>query len=126
MPYLIAIALATITSLVGYSLPFYKAQDFYGILLVMLAGSYLGLAVNDGRRFILILESTVALGFCLLVLVGNWRWPVLIAYGYFLHAIWNLLHQPFRLGARVKSWYALVGVIYESLVGAFIYLHLFR
>ena len=105
MAYLISIALATLTCLIGYSLPFYKALDFYGILLAMIAGVYVGFAITDGRRDKLILEAVVALGFCMLVLIGMWKWPVLIAAGYLLHVVWDLLHHPFKLGARVKSWY---------------------
>jgi hypothetical protein len=126
MPYLISIALATITCLVGYLLPFYKAQDFYGILLVLIAGIYIGFAISDGRRDKLILELVVALGFCGMVLLGMWKWPILIAYGYFLHALWDLLHHPFKLGARVRAWYPPACVIYDALVGAFIYIHHFH
>ena len=126
MAYLITIALATLTCLVGYILPFYKSVDFYGILLAMIAGVYIGFAINDGRRDKLILEVVVALGFCMLVLIGMWKWPILIAVGYLLHAVWDLLHHPFKLGARVKTWYPPVCAIYDGLVGAFIYIHLFR
>lgn len=126
MPYLIAIALATITCVVGYFLPFYKAQDFYGILLAMNAGGYIGFAINDGRRDKLILELVVALGLCGVVLIGMWKWPILIADGYFLHAMWDLLHQPVKLGARVRSWYPVASILYDGLVGGFIYLHFFH
>jgi hypothetical protein len=126
MTYLITIALATLTCLVGYSLPFYKALDFYGIMLAMIAGVYIGFAISDGRRDKLILEVVIALGFCMLVLIGMWKWPVLIAVGYLLHAVWDLAHHPFKFGARVKSWYPPACVIYDALVGAFIYIHLFH
>jgi hypothetical protein len=126
MAYLISIALATLTCLVGYILPFYKSVDFYGILLAMIAGVYIGFAISDGRRDKVILEIIVALGFCMLVLLGMWKWPVLIATGYLLHAMWDLAHHPLKLGARVKSWYPPACVIYDVLVGAFIYIHLFR
>jgi len=126
MRYLIAIALATITCLVGYSLPYYPAQDFYGILLAMIAGVYIGFAVIDGRRHMLVLEAGVALGFCALVLLGMWKWSILIALGYFLHALWDLLHHPFKIGARVRQWYPPACVIYDVLVGGFIYFHLFH
>lgn len=126
MIYLITIALATLTCLVGYSLPLYKALDFYGILLAMLSGGYIGVAINDGRRDKLVLELVVALGFCVLVLIGMWKWPILIAGGYFLHAVWDLLHYPIKLGARVKAWFPLAYVIYNGMLGAFIYIHLFH
>lgn len=126
MPYLVAIALATLTCLVGYSLPFYKSQDFYGILLVMIAGGYIGFAVNDGRQHNLVLEILMALVFCALVLLGMWRWPILIAYGFFLQVVWHFLHYPLKLVSRVRTWYPLAGMIYAGMVGAFIYFHLFR
>ena len=126
MMYLIAIALATITSLTGYILPLYKALDLYGILLVLNVGAYLGFAITDGRRDKIVLEGMVALGFGMLVLVGMWRWPWLIAAGFFLHAVWDLLHHPLKLGARVRRGYATACLLYDVLVGGFIYLHLLR
>ena len=126
MLYLLTIGLAIVTCLIGYNLPFYKAQDFYGILLAMIAGVYIGFAVNDGRRFNLVLELVVALGFCALVLLSMWRWPVLLVAGYVLHALWDLLHHPFKLGARVRDWYPPACVVYDILVGAFIYFQLFH
>jgi len=125
MQYLFVIALAAVTCLVGYNLPFYPAQDFYSILLAMIAGVYIGFAVNDGRRPILVLEIAAALGFCALVLLGMWKWPWLIVLGYFLHAVWDLLHHPRKLGASVRPWYPPACAIYDVLVGGFIYIHLF-
>lgn len=125
MQYFIVIALAIMTCLVGYSLPFYPAQDYYGILLAMIAGVYIGFAVNDGRRHLLVLEIAVALGFCALVFLGMWKWPILIALGYFLHAVWDFLHHPLKLGARTRQWYPPACVIYDVLVGGFIYFQLF-
>ena len=126
MPYLIAIALATLTCLIGYILPFYKAQDLYGILLVMIAGSYIGFGVTDGRQHNLVLEMIMALVFCAMVLLGMWKWPILIVYGFFLQVVWHLLHYPLKLVSRVRTWYPLAGAIYAGMVGAFIYFHLFR
>lgn len=126
MTYLTAIALAIITCLIGYILPFYKALDFYGILLVLITGIYIGFAFTDGRRDKVLLEILVALGFCVLVLLSMWRWPLLIALGYLLHAVWDLMHHPIKLGARVRNWYPPACLIYDVLVGGFIYFLLFR
>lgn len=126
MPYLVALALATLTCFIGYNLPFYKAQDFYGILLVMIAGAYIGFAVTDGRRHNLVLELVVALGFCALVLLGMWWRPFVLAYGFILLMLWHALHYPLKRVTRVKSWYPLSGMLYAGIVGVFMYFHLFR
>lgn len=119
------LGLAVLTCLIGYSLSYYKSLDFFAILLVLITGIYIGFAVEDGRRGKLILETIVALGFCVLVLLGMWKWPILIAAGYFLHGVWNLLHHPIKLGARVKNWYPPACLAYDWLVGAYIYFFMF-
>lgn len=123
--YIFFLGLAVVTCLVGYSLPYYKALDFFAILLVLIAGIYIGFAIEDGRQNRIVLESLVALGFCALILLGMWKWPVLIAAGYFLHGVWDVLHHPFKLGARVKKWYPPACLAYDWLVGAYIYLYMF-
>ena len=67
----------------------------------------------------------VAIGFVALVLLGMWKWPVLIPAGYFLHGVWDLLHHPVKLGARVKKWYPPACIAYDWLVGAYIYIYMF-
>jgi len=123
--YLIIIVLATLTCAVGYKLPWFKALDFFAILLGMIAGIYIGFAIQDGRTSRIALEGSVALGFVALILLGLWRWPVLIATGYFLHGLWDLLHHPFKLGTRVQTWYPPACVVYDWLVGIFIYIYMF-
>jgi hypothetical protein len=60
-----------------------------------------------------------------LVLLGMWKWPWLIPAGYFLHGVWDLLHHPLKIGARVRKWYPPACIAYDWLVGAFIYIYMF-
>ena len=124
--FIFVLGLAVLTCLVGYSLSWYKALDFFAVLLVLIAGVYIGFAIEDGRRNKLAIEAVVALGFLVLVLLGMWKWPLLIPAGYFLHGVWDLLHHPVKLGARVKRWYPPACIAYDWLVGAFIYIYMFQ
>ncbi|MEJ2361234.1 MAG: hypothetical protein P8Z75_07380 [Gammaproteobacteria bacterium] len=126
MPYVVVIVLAALSCVFGYHLPYFKAQDFYGVLLVMVAGVYVGLALADGRRSLLILELLAALGFCAVVLLGMWWKDIVLVYAFFLQAIWHLVHFQYRRIFRVKTWYPLTGMLYDGIVGAFVYFHLYH
>lgn len=119
------LGLAVLTCLIGYSLSYYKALDFFAIVLVLIAGIYVGFAIEDGRQKKLLLEAIVAICFCAIALMGMWKWPIIIAAGYFLHGIWDLLHHPINIGARVKKWYPPACLAYDWLVGAYIYFYMF-
>lgn len=77
-------------------------------LLAMIYGVYLGFALVDGRRTVLIAESLfVAVGMAFTVC--GWLYgPTWIAIGLLLHGLWDILHhhpRP-RLGAKtVPRWY---------------------
>lgn len=126
MAYVVVITLAALTCVLGYNLPYFKAQDFYGVLLVLTAGVSVGLALTDGRRSILILEVLVALGFCILVFLGMWWQDVILLYAFFLQALWHLLHFPLKRVFRTRPIYSMSGVLYDGIVGSFVYFHLFH
>lgn len=123
--FIFVLGLAVLTCLVGYSLSWYKALDFFAVILVLIAGVYIGFAIEDGRRNKLVVEVAVALGFVALVLLGMWKWPWLIPAGYFLHGVWDLLHHPLKIGARVRKWYPPACIAYDWLVGAFVFIYMF-
>jgi hypothetical protein len=123
--FIIVLGLAALTCLAGYFMSWYKALDFFAVILVLIAGVYIGFAIEDGRRNKLVIEVAVALGFVALVLLGMWKWPWLIPAGYFLHGVWDLLHHPLKIGARVRKWYPPACIAYDWLVGAFIYIYMF-
>ncbi len=119
---IMTIGLATITCLAGEFLPKAKALQVYAMLLTAVASVYVGFAVVEGRRDRIALESFAALGFAMLALWSIWKWPVLLVAGFILHAGWNLLHHSGLIGARVKPWYAFAAFVYDSSIGAYIYL----
>jgi uncharacterized protein DUF6010 len=94
-----------ITSLVAWS-PFIRdAVAYHAVWLAAIVAIYLGFAFMDGRPSIVVLEGAVATGFLVLAFLGLWQAPAFIAAGLFLHAFWDLVHQPRGITTRLPRWY---------------------
>ena len=119
------LVLAAVTIVVALMLPASTALLSLALLLVLIAGVYIGFAVIDGRWFVLLAESVAALAFLFLaVYVFGSAHPVgLLAGGYFLHGAWDLAHHPGPMVGE-RAWYAVGCVVYDWAVGAFILLML--
>jgi hypothetical protein len=102
----VGIAGGAITSLVAWSpfIPDFVA--YHAVWLAIIAAVYLGFAFADGRPSIAVLEMAVATGFLVLAFLGLWlAAPAFIAAGLFLHAFWDLVHQPRGITTRLRRWY---------------------
>ena len=73
-------------------------QIFYAMFLILIAAFYLAFMAYFGAGSSLRLEGTAILAFVALGLVGA-RLPSLLAIGYLLHGIWDLLHELQAHGA---------------------------
>ena len=116
------LGLITAACLLGYSMSYYKAMDFYAVLLAIITGSFLGFGFADGRRDKLILEASMAAGIAMLILLAMWKMLWLIAVGYVVHAVWCLFHYPLSIGARVPKNYALLFLLFDSATALFLFL----
>ena len=116
------LGLITAACLLGYSMSYYKAMDFYAVLLAMITGCFLGFGFADGRRDKLILEASMAAVIGILILLAMWKMLWLIAVGYVVHAVWGLLHYPLSIGARVPRNYALLFLLFDSAIALFLFL----
>jgi hypothetical protein len=77
-------------------------------LLAMIYGVYLGFALLDGRRSVLIKESLIVATGMVFMVCGVLYDPRWFAIGLLFHGLWDLLHhQPHpRVGAdTVPRWY---------------------
>ena len=119
---IITLGLITAACLIGYSLSYYKAMDFFAVLLVLLTGCYLGFGFADGRRDKLIQEATIAAVISALVLLAMWKALWLIAAAYLVHAVWCLLHYPLSVGARVPKKYVLLFLMFDIGIAAFLFI----
>jgi hypothetical protein len=121
---IMAIGLAAISCVAGEFLAHAKALHIYALILVAMAGSYIGFAMSDGRSDKIALELVAALAFGACAYYGMGKWPLLLVIGFAAHAVWHLLHHPGNVGARVKPGFAFAGIVYDSVMAAYIYLRL--
>jgi len=118
--YLLILVASAVTCLVISQLPYGWALDAIGLLLGVIAAIYIGFAISDGRKHVIVLEIAVASVFILLALLGMWGKPVWLVIGYFAHGGWDLLHHPGKLGTKVRKWYPPVCAVYDWLVGLYL------
>ncbi len=101
----VGIAGGAITGLVAWSPFIPDVVAYHAVWLANIAAVYLGFAFVDGRPSIAVLEIAVATGFVVLAFLGFWLSPAFIAAGLFLHAFWDLVHQPRGITTRLPRWY---------------------
>ena len=116
-------ALGAMTLVIPSLLDADDAFGFLAILLGMIAGVYLGFALQDGRRRAfreeyvgLVVHGAIA------ALALSLREPVLLAVGYFGHAVWDAIHHPRAIDTVIPRWYVPLCLGYDTVVGAYILL----
>jgi hypothetical protein len=121
---IMAVGLAAISCVVGEWLTHAQAMHIYALILAAMAGSYIGVAMSDGRGDRIAVEVTAAVLFGAAAYYGTGKWPLLLAIGFAAHAVWHLLHHPGNIGVRVRPGFAFAGIVYDSVLAAYIYLRI--
>ena len=119
-PALAGAALALFTASVIFTLPDGSAQALLAILLAAIAGVYIGIGLMVSDRFLVTLETVVAVFFGFLALTGLLLSPAILALGYFLHGLWDLAHHPRYLRSPGPWWYKPLCLTYDWLVAILI------
>lgn len=97
---------------VHFLVPATASHELAAVLLAMVAGIYVGFAVQDGRATALRTEGLVALAFVAAALIGLWVtvWTVPAAYA--LHGLWDLAHHR-RITTAMPAWYVPFCAVYD-------------
>ncbi|SFU98660.1 hypothetical protein SAMN04488527_1724 [Aliiroseovarius crassostreae] len=98
-------------------LPVDASQTLAALLLTLIAGVYIGFAVNDGRLPRILVEGSVAIGF---VAFAGWALlyaPILLPLGYIFHAGWDFLHHTSIFNMKMPKWYVPACVVFDVIVG---------
>ena len=98
-------------------IPVSASHQLAAVLLALVAGIYVGFALQDGRARVLETEAGVAFGFLAAALIGLWvtAWVVPAAYG--LHGLWDIAHHR-RVTTALPSWYIPFCAVFDWVFGA--------
>jgi hypothetical protein len=66
------------------------------------------------------METTTALVFFALALLGLWFSTRFLAIGYLLHGLWDLFHHPHRAGASAGPVFPPLCLAFDLVVGAYV------
>jgi hypothetical protein len=90
----------------------------YALMLAAISFIYVGFAVADGRRRVLVLESAVALAFFWLATFAITVWAPLAAIGLVAHGLWDMVHHPRGVSTRLPHWYPPACAVYDWVLAA--------
>ena len=90
----------------------------YALMVAAIAFIYVGFALADGRRGVVVLESAVALAFFWIATAALKIWPPLAGLGLVLHGLWDVLHHPRAVSTRLPRWYPPFCAVYDWVLAA--------
>jgi len=84
---------------------------------------YPGAALADPGRKAAPMEVAVFILMFAASAAGSLASPVWLAVGYAAHGIWDVFHEPHRIGAKVVKWFPPLCLSFDLVVAAFILVH---
>ena len=85
-------------------IPHAASVQLAALVLGLVAGVYVGLALNDGRSSRLAVEAGVAAGFLAAALAGVLAWSWAIPLAYVFHGLWDFAHHRL-VDTAIPRWY---------------------
>lgn len=110
-----ALALASLPA--HFFLPSIASHQLAAVVLVLVAGIYVGFALQDGRVRTLAVEGAVALGFIAAALAGLWVNAWFIPAAYVLHGFWDLAHHR-HVATAMPAWYVPFCAVFDWVFAA--------
>lgn len=96
--------------------------DLHAVLLAAIGAVYVGFAIADGRRRVLVVELAGALLFIGIAAVALGVGAWMLAIGYALHGVWDVVHHRARVPNRYAPWYIPFCAVYDGAVAAYLLL----
>ncbi len=89
--FILGVLAALIPAIMIFNLVYARGLDVITVLLAAVGTIYMGTALIDGRIGTLLKEAIWGVVFTLLALLGWWYSPLLLALGWLMHAVGNLV-----------------------------------
>ena len=101
---------------------------YFCLSLIPIALFYVGFSYYYGNLAALYAEIVAVIIFVVFALLGQLMATRIIAYGYILHGIWDLLHEMFIAGfgvdipwSEVPPGYAAFCLVYDLIIAAYVF-----
>lgn len=108
-----ALILVLLTVVVVQILPGEQALDVLSAVLVAAAAVYIGAALAGKDNSTLALELIAGIAFIAVALVGRWYAAGILAWGYFAHGAWDLVHHRKIAGASTGKVFPVLCCVYD-------------
>ena len=94
-------------SIIGFINLFNQEQQLqlWATTMTVILSIYIGFALKDDNKDLLLLQIAVAAIFLSLTLAGLWWSPWYLVAALILHGFWDLLHDYKVIKTRVMPWY---------------------
>ncbi len=119
-PVAIGAVLALLTAGLVHILPPAAGKLLLAVILAVSAGVYIGIGLMVDDLFLTTLETAAAVFFASLAILGLRFSPVILALGYFLHGLWDLVHHPRYIRSPGPWWYQPLCLTYDWLIAGVI------
>ena len=119
----IGVILVAITIAITLMLPKAVGLQFLMVLLMGIAGVYLGFTFsNTGRKQDIVIEIGNVAMYVVLMLLSLSITPYFLVAGYFWHGLWDAIHHKKinLIQIKVPEWYIYGCVLYDWVIGFFI------
>lgn len=117
-----ALILVLLTVVLLQVLPGEQALDLLSAVLVAAAAVYIGAALAGDDHSTLALELTAGVAFIAVALLGRWYAAAILAWGYFAHGAWDILHHRGIAGADAGRIFPVLCWVYDWAIAVVIVL----
>lgn len=93
------------------------SHELAAVVLVLVAGIYVGFALQDGRTKSLAIEGSIALGFVAAALAGLWVSAWIIPVAYVVHGLWDVAHHR-HVTTAMPAWYVPFCAVFDWVFAA--------
>ena len=94
--------------------------QLWATTMTVILSIYIGFALKDDNKGLLLLQIAVAALFLALTLAGLWWSPWFLVAALILHGFWDLLHDYKVIKTKVMPWYPDFCIVVDWVLGIFL------